>query len=118
MTIPQVFDIKHTDTRNSFGSDILAKSMSFLLPQLSLPRGSKSVCFVKNTEIFSLRNSLSFPLFIGIGRFFRNEKQVKNFSLPNTTANVAVTYFFPQSDTVTATDTDHLTPVGGRCQWQ
>lgn len=107
MIATQVIDIKHTATRNSFGSDILAETTSYLLPRLPLPCGSKYVFFGKLFKDFSVKFLLLTPLFISDFGLFPNLKKFKKFSLPNATANVAVKYYFSKSETVTATDIDN-----------
>ena len=118
MTAAQVSNYEHTDTRFLFGSGSSHIFMSFSLPRATLTRGSKHLCF-QVLELFT--DSIFYrpnAVFIRVCETFDLRfSEIKN-PLPTVTDSVAVILLFFASDVVTATDTDHLTPVGGRCQWQ
>jgi hypothetical protein len=118
MTAAQVSNYEHTDTRFLFGSGSSHISMSFSLPQVTLTRGSETL-FSKILGLFV--GSIFYrpnAVFIRVCETFELLLSETKNPLPTVTDSVTVIFLFFPSDVVTATDTDHLTPVGGRCQWQ
>lgn len=118
MTAAQVSNYEHTDTRFLFGSGSSHIFMNFSLPRAALTRGSETFFFkileLFTDSIFCRQNSVFIRVCEAFDLLFSETKN----PLPTVTDRVAVTLLFSPSDVVTATDTDHLTPVGGRCQWQ